>query len=215
MRPTEHDTPAPEGSAWEGPAPRRQVWAAYRRGLAVVVVVVAAVAVAVLVSAYVDADALRGWVRAAGPLAPAAFVALYVLGSLIMVPRPLLNATAGVLFPVPLAIALALAAVLPAALVPFLIARRLGRAAVADRLAAGRVGRVDLARYDAMLARRGFLAVLALRLSPVVPFGAVNWLAGLSALRPAHFTLGTALGTLPSTLLAVLGAAGLVTWFGG
>ncbi len=47
-----------------------------------------------------------------------------------------------------------------------------------------------------------------LRLLPIVPFTLANYAAGVTAVRPHHFALGTALGLVPSTVLAaVLGDA--------
>jgi MYXO-CTERM domain-containing protein len=62
---------------------------------------------------------------------------------------------------------------------------------------------------DAVLARRGFVAVLGLRLVPLVPFTVLNYAAGLSAVRWSHYIAATALGIVPGTVaLVALGAYG-------
>ncbi|CAN5285535.1 hypothetical protein BH23ACT9_BH23ACT9_39010 [soil metagenome] len=87
------------------------------------------------------------------------------------------------------------------ATVAFSIARATGRDAV-QRLASGRVARVD-----AWLGDRGLLAVITLRLVPLVPFSAANYAAGLTAVRRRHFVVGTAVGIVPATVVyTVLGA---------
>lgn len=54
------------------------------------------------------------------------------------------------------------------------------------------------------LARRGVLAVVAVRLVPIAPFAIVNMMAGASHIRLRDFLLGTAIGMTPGTLLLML-----------
>jgi uncharacterized membrane protein YdjX (TVP38/TMEM64 family) len=66
-----------------------------------------------------------------------------------------------------------------------------------------------VARVDALLARRGLVAILASRLVPVLPFTGINYAAGLTAIRLRDFVLGTAIGIVPGTVAYVaLGAYG-------
>ena len=62
------------------------------------------------------------------------------------------------------------------------------------------------------MADRGFVAVLAGRLLPVMPFVVLSYGAGLTAIRWAPYVAGTAVGLVPSTVLQVgIGAsAGVV-----
>jgi uncharacterized membrane protein YdjX (TVP38/TMEM64 family) len=50
------------------------------------------------------------------------------------------------------------------------------------------------------LARRGVLAVIAIRIIPVAPFSIVNLVAGASHIRFRDFLLGTVIGELPGLL---------------
>ena len=51
--------------------------------------------------------------------------------------------------------------------------------------------------------------MVLLRLVPLVPYTALNYLAGLTALRPAAFVVGTIVGMAPGTAAMVgLGAYG-------
>jgi len=89
------------------------------------------------------------------------------------------------------------------AAVGFALARSLGRDAVT------RVDSRQLARLDALLRRRGLVAVIGVRLVPVLPFVAVNYACGLSALRPRDHLLGTTVGILPAaTAFVAIGAFG-------
>ncbi|MFC4565731.1 TVP38/TMEM64 family protein [Nocardiopsis mangrovi] len=158
--------------------------------------VAAVVAAAVLLP---DIGVLRAWIEAAGPAAPAVFVAVYTAAVLGFVPRPLLSAAAGVLFVPVLGVAAALAGGVASALVQFAIARFVARDAVRSR-----IPERAAARLDQVIGARGVLAVVQLRLLPVIPFAVVNYGLGVTALRTRWFVLGTALGSLPATTALVL-----------
>ncbi|HLO96070.1 MAG TPA: VTT domain-containing protein [Burkholderiaceae bacterium] len=51
------------------------------------------------------------------------------------------------------------------------------------------------------LGRRGLLAVVLMRLTPVAPFAVVNMVAGATHIRPWQMVLGTWMGMAPSTLV--------------
>ena len=57
---------------------------------------------------------------------------------------------------------------------------------------------------DERLQERGWPAVLSLRLIPVVPFSAINYAAGASAVRLMPYTLATLAGLLPGTAAVVI-----------
>ena len=62
-------------------------------------------------------------------------------------------------------------------------------------------------RYHQQLAetrQRGWLAVLSLRLIPMVPFAVVNYAAGASAVRPLPYSLATLVGLVPGTVAVVV-----------
>ncbi|SHF29043.1 TVP38/TMEM64 family protein [Streptoalloteichus hindustanus] len=170
-------------------------------GLLVVVAVLATLAFTVPLP---SPDQVRDWVLGTGPFAPLTYLAVYVAATLVLVPRPLLSLAGGSLFGAAGGTALAVVGATAAALASFFLARALGRELVAARLERGALGRVD-----ALLRRHGWLAVLQLRLLPVIPFSAVNYACGVTSLRPAHFALGTAVGSVPATVLVVLAGAAL------
>jgi uncharacterized membrane protein YdjX (TVP38/TMEM64 family) len=63
-----------------------------------------------------------------------------------------------------------------------------------------------LGRYESKLhgLRKGnvFLTALRLQLMPIIPFGAFNYAAAISKLKPMSFFAGTAFGIIPGTLMA-------------
>lgn len=67
-----------------------------------------------------------------------------------------------------------------------------------------RLGGARLNVLSRRLARRGVLAVVAVRLVPIAPFAIVNMIAGASHIRLRDFLLGTGIGMLPGTLLMML-----------
>lgn len=137
------------------------------------------------------------------PWAPVLFAAAYAAATLTAVPKGVLSAGAGLLFGFGLGSVVVWAAALVGAVAAFWLGRALGRDAV-QRMARGRLQRVD----DA-LGRHGAWAVLGLRLVPLVPFTALNYGSGLSAVRFGGYLLATAVGIVPGTLAYVaLGAYG-------
>lgn len=144
---------------------------------------------------------VHGWTDAAGWAGVFVFVLVYVAFALIPVPKAVLTLAAGALYGVPLGAALALVGATTGAGLAFGAARLLGRDGV-TRLEGRR-----LAWLDDVLARRGFLTVLGLRLVPLVPYTVLNYGAGLTGVRWRSYLLATILGMSPgATLYATLGA---------
>src|SRR6185312_6242103 len=59
-------------------------------------------------------------------------------------------------------------------------------------------------RLDERLRARGWQAILSLRLIPAMPFSALNYAAGASAVRLLPYTLATLAGMLPGTAAVVI-----------
>lgn len=179
----------PRSAAQESPS-RRAVWV---RPLALLCVLAAASVAAVLLG-LPDTQTLRVQIAAAGPVAPVVFVLLYALVTLLPLPKNVFAALAGVLFGLVLGIVVVLLAALLGAAAAFGLSRALGREAV-ERLTGERIARVD-----DLLSRRGILAIIAVRLVPVLPFTAINYAAGLTSVRTRDYALGTAVGIVPGTV---------------
>lgn len=136
------------------------------------------------------------WVEALGFWGPLVFALVYALAVTALVPGAVLTATAGALFGLPLGAGAVLVGATGGAALSFALARWLGRPAVARWAGDGR-----LARLDAALARRGFLAVLVMRLVPLFPFTVVNYGAGVAGVRFVPYVTATAVGIVPGTLV--------------
>lgn len=177
----------------------RAVWA---RLAVLVVLLTMAAAVAGLVG-LPDPTQIRADIAAAGSAAPVLFVLVYAVATLAPLPKNVLAVVAGLLFGLVVGVMVVLLAAMLGALAAFGLGRLLGRGAV-ERITGTRVARVD-----ALLRRRGVLAVVAVRLVPVLPFTAINYAAGLTAVRTRDYVVGTALGMIPGTVsYTALGAYG-------
>jgi uncharacterized membrane protein YdjX (TVP38/TMEM64 family) len=143
---------------------------------------------------------LREVVATAGPVAPVGFALVYALAATLLVPAAPLTVAAGVVFGPVVGVLTALVGATLGALGAFGLGRLVGRSAV-EELAGRR-----LAGVDAFLARRGFTAVLLLRLVPLLPFNVINLVSGVTGLRLREYALATAVGIVPGTVVyAALG----------
>ena len=173
------------------------------RAARIAVVVVWAVALVAAWRYGPDADAVRSWVGAAGAAGAAVYLGAYVLAVFALVPRPLLNAAGGLLFGLVPGLLLALAGGVAAALVQFSVARYAAGEVIARRLPPG-----VLEWLEGLTGRRALVAVVQLRLLPVIPYQAVNYGFGLTRAGALPFALGTLLGGIPATAALVLVGSG-------
>ena len=134
----------------------------------------------------------------AAPFTPLAVIGAYVVAGLIVMPITVLIAVTGMVFGPVFGALYALAGGLASAAVTYAIGRRLGRDTV-RRLAGGRLNRISK-----RLARRGVLAIAAVRMLPLAPFTIVNVVAGASHIGLRDFLLGTVLGMTPGILATVV-----------
>ena len=72
-----------------------------------------------------------------------------------------------------------------------------------------------LRRFLALISRNGFIASLAVRLTPFAPFVIVNMAAGVSRIGLGDFVAGTALGIVPKILLTAFAGSAIVRGLGG
>jgi uncharacterized membrane protein YdjX (TVP38/TMEM64 family) len=135
-------------------------------------------------------DEARDWGEGLGDFAYVAFVPLFVLANFVIA-WPILTGAAGLLFGTAAGTPLALAGVTCAALAQMLVARR---------LAAGHHGSLLPERTRAVeefLTRHGRVAVMESRIVPLLPYGLVNYSAGLTRLRFRDMAAGTVIGAAP------------------
>lgn len=147
-------------------------------------------------------ELIRDAVDRAGLWGPLLFVLAYAVLTVLLVPGSPLTVAAGVLFGPVFGTALVVVAATLGATGAFLWGRRLGRDAVA-RLTGDGFEKVDDWLHD-----RGLLAVLYVRLVPLVPFNLLNPVAGVTGVRLRDYVVGTAIGIVPGTFaFAALGGS--------
>jgi len=153
-------------------------------------------AVAAITGSLPSPGEARDWGEGLGDLAYVAFVPLFVLANFVIT-WPILAGAAGLLFGTAAGTPLALAGVTGAALVQMLVARR---------LAGGHHGSLLPKRTRAVeefLTRNGAVAVMESRIVPLLPYGLVNYSAGLTRLRFRDMASGTVVGAAPKVFAYV------------
>lgn len=154
---------------------------------------------------------LGGWAaglveaaRGAGALGVLLFSLGYLVAPLALLPASLLTLGAGFLYGPLWGTLLVSPLSVAAATLAFVLGRTWARGAVERRLARD-------ARFEAIdraVAAGGGRIVFLLRLSPVVPFGILNYALGATRIRLRTYVLASFLGMLPGTFLYVsLGSA--------
>ncbi|HEY3449192.1 MAG TPA: VTT domain-containing protein [Myxococcales bacterium] len=171
--------------------------AALARGIALAVVLAIAAAAAAFLPVRDWLAGAVAWTRGAGPLGVAAYFAVAVVAATLLVPKVLLVFGAGFAFGAGGGLAVGLSASVTAATLSFAIGRTVGRSWIQGRIAGdARWGAVDEA-----VGRDGFGIVLLMRLSPLFPYGLVNYALGLSRVRTRDFVVASLLGMVPLNLL--------------
>jgi uncharacterized membrane protein YdjX (TVP38/TMEM64 family) len=168
-----------------------------RRMVVTGAVMVISIAVALLV-ALPTAVQMRDWATSVAPWFPLAFLAAHIVVTVLPFPRTAFTLAAGLLFGPVLGVTLAVVASTASAVIALLLVRAAGWQL--SRL----VSHQAVETVDARLRDRGWIAVMSLRLIPVVPFSVLNYAVGASAVRVLPYTLATLAGVLPGTAAVVI-----------
>jgi uncharacterized membrane protein YdjX (TVP38/TMEM64 family) len=151
-----------------------------------------------------DCPNVAVFVRSFGPWAPLAYAALYIISSPVPLLATVLSATGGFLFGPFRGTVYAIALATVSALVPFSLARRMGRDWVESKLRGKKLGQV----YQQTGGSNGFVFIMMMRLVPVLPWEMQNYAAGLTDVSVPTFVGSTMLGIIPGVFLnAFLGAS--------
>jgi uncharacterized membrane protein YdjX (TVP38/TMEM64 family) len=137
-----------------------------------------------------SSEEAREWADGLGDAAYVAFVPLFVAVNFVIW-WPILAGAAGLLFGTAVGTGLVLAGVTASSVTQMFVARK---------LAAGHHGNLLPQRTRAIeefLTRHGAVAVMESRIVPLLPWGIVNFSAGLTHLRYRDLALGTVVGAAP------------------
>jgi len=153
------------------------------------------------------------WVAGLGPTGVIAFVVIYILACIFMLPGSVLTLGAGAVFGVVKGSLIVSVAATLGATAAFLVGRYLAR----DRVAKMIAGNERFRAIDEAVGREGWKIVGLTRLSPVFPFNLLNYAYGITRVRLRDYFLASWVGMLPGTVLYVyLGSlAGSLANLGG
>lgn len=133
-----------------------------------------------------------------GPWGPVVFIAGYALATVALVPGSILTLVAGAIFGLTAGTLYVFIAAVLGSTAAFLIARYAARPLVERRIAGSR--RVDA--IDRAIGEGGWRVVGLLRLSPILPYNALNYTLGLTRVRLRDYLIAS-VGMLPGTFLYV------------
>jgi uncharacterized membrane protein YdjX (TVP38/TMEM64 family) len=165
-------------------------WPAIRRFVIYGAVVGSALAFLALTDNLPTTDEVDEFGEELGPFAVILFVPLFVAANFIIT-WPILAGAAGLLFGTALATPLVLIAVTVASLAQMAVARKLA-GEHKGRLLPSRTRRVEKFLTD-----NGTVAVMQSRIVPFLPWGLVNFSAGVTHLPYRAMAIGTAIGAAP------------------
>ena len=170
--------------------------------VALLLLIAAGIGVAVIYHKSLDAESIALAI-ARYPAAPAVFLLVHVVASLIFFPRTVLAVAAGAVFGVWWGTVWAALGSVIGAVAGFLVARYVNN---------GVVDLESMKRFGPVLLRAeqgGWRAIAVLRLIPVIPHALSNYALGLTRVSVGSYAIGSLLGQLPMTVAcADLGAAG-------
>ncbi|MEZ4268487.1 MAG: TVP38/TMEM64 family protein [Myxococcota bacterium] len=142
---------------------------------------------------------LETHMRGTGGAGMVAYVGIYALATVFMVPGSLLTLLAGMVYGVGVGVAL----VVPASLIGATLAALLGRTLLRGWVE-GKVAELPRVQaLDRAIGREGFKMVALLRLSPVLPFTLLNYVLGITAVPLGTYVLASAVGMFPATVAYV------------
>lgn len=155
-------------------------------------------AAAVVAVAAVSAAGFGTAVAMGDPTAAVIGIA-YVGAALAALPVAALTILAGYSYGIGWGMAVVVPVALLGSLAGFGVGRTLLRGRIEQRLRRDR----RFAAIDRAIGEEGFRITLLVRLSPILPFGVLNYALSATSVRPAAYAAATVLGTLPGTLLYV------------
>jgi uncharacterized membrane protein YdjX (TVP38/TMEM64 family) len=144
-------------------------------------------------------ETIRHYVRSFGPWGIGAYVLLYVINTMTLVPPiAFLSLSAGALFgPIGGTIALGLGAFCGVT-ATFIVSRTIGGRLI-DRFVKGKA-----AAFNEKLGRNGFLVLLPIRLIGFPPYEFVNYASGLSKISYKDYIAASMIGMAPAIIIQVL-----------
>jgi len=150
-------------------------------------------------------DAFQVWIKSLGPWGWLIFAAVYIVGTVLLVPGSVLTFAAGLAFGLVIGFPLVVVSATIGATLAFLIARHMAH----DKVESLIQDRPKFKAIQSAVGEGGWKVVAMLRLSPVLPFNLQNYFYGVTDLKLREYVAATFVGIMPGTLVNVyVGAAG-------
>ena len=196
---TKDNEPAEDGKGGHVPVMR----------VAVFVLALVALFVAAALLPLPELADIRVWSVELGPWFVVAFFVVHAAACILPIPRSTFTYAASVLFAPGTALAVCLGASAISAGAAFYGIRRFGYDVAAPLRSHHRLDGINT-----HLARRGWAAVLSLRMVPAVPFSVLNYAAALTPMGWRSFLVATMVGSIPGTAAAIVFGNSLTTGAG-
>jgi phospholipase D1/2 len=141
-------------------------------------------------------ETILGWARMVRDVwwAPLAVIAAYIVGALVLFPRPAITLVAIINFGVWWGLAYATAGIMTAALVTYYAGRMMSKKTL-RRLVGDR-----MEKAAKPVKQHGIVATFAANMVPTPPFALQNMIAGALRVPVLHFSVGTLLSILPPAI---------------
>lgn len=143
----------------------------------------------------ISIDNLQAFIHSKGIWGPIVFFLLYAVTSIIIFPGALLSTTSGAIWGPFVGTLYTVCAATISSVIPFLIARYLGRSFITKLV---RGSKIEVC--DRFLTQKGFLSIVLLRLIPIFPWDVINYGAGLCSFSFHHYVFATLIGIIPGSL---------------
>lgn len=171
--------------------------------LAVALFCVIATVIGIYLIGGINQQQLQSWLQQMGIWAPIIYIIIYAIATIFILPSTPLNLSGGAIFGSVWGTVWTSIAAILAAVLSFGFSRTIGRKLVEKKLAG------KWQSLDQEMEQGGFFYMFAIRLLPLIPYGMVNFAAGLTSIKFRDYFFGTLLGTIPGILPFVMMGAGL------
>lgn len=175
-----------------------------KRALPLILVCIAATLAGFYWLGGVDVELLQTTLATLGIWAPILYVIAYVIATLCLLPSTPLNLSGGALFGLGWGTFWTTIGAMLAAAIAFWLSRTVARSWFQTKLNG------QWQQLDQELANGGGFYIFAVRLLPIIPYGLVNFAAGVTQISWRGYLVGTLVGTIPGIFpFVMLGSTGL------
>jgi len=174
-------------------------WPARVKYAAIAVTIVALIATVQALPVNQGLQLAVQWVEGLGPAAPLAFIVIYFIATMLMLPAWPLSVASGMIFGLLWGTVFVAVGATSGAAGAFILTRYAARGLVEDKIR----HYPRFAAVDRAVGEGGWKIVALLRLSPALPFTLQNYVYGLTAIRFWPCILATAAAILPGTFMYV------------